>query len=92
MALALATLAGVAHAQVPAPPPGPPLLTRPSVPILPGMPSQLTSVPGRRCNATFNARADSDRAADSRPATIQLQLLHYRFGHAMGGHRDRVQL
>jgi hypothetical protein len=46
MALALATLAGVAHAQVPAPPPGPPLLTRPSVPILPGMPSQLTSVPG----------------------------------------------
>src|SRR5271154_6497204 len=46
MALVLAALAGVAHAQAPAPPPGPPPLTQPSVPILPGMPSQLTSVPG----------------------------------------------
>ena len=46
IALVLAVLAGVAHAQAPAPPPGPPPLTQPSVPILPGMPSQLTSVPG----------------------------------------------
>jgi len=46
MILALAALAGVANAQVPAPPPGPPPLTQPSVPILPGAPSQLTSVPG----------------------------------------------
>jgi len=46
MALALAALAGPARAQVPAPPPGPPPLTRPSVPILPGMPTQLISVPG----------------------------------------------
>jgi hypothetical protein len=45
-ALALATLAGLAHAQVPAPPPGPPSLTQPSVPNLPGAPSQLVSVPG----------------------------------------------
>jgi len=44
--LALAALAGVAHAQAPAPPPGPPPLTQPSVPILPGAPSQLVSVPG----------------------------------------------
>jgi hypothetical protein len=46
MALALAVLAGVARAQAPAPPPGPPRLTQPSVPILPGAPSQLVSVPG----------------------------------------------
>lgn len=46
IALVLAAIAGAARAQVPAPPPGPPPLTRPSVPILPGMPSQLTSVPG----------------------------------------------
>jgi hypothetical protein len=46
MMLALAALATVVNAQVPAPPPGPPPLTRPSVPILPGAPSQLISVPG----------------------------------------------
>jgi hypothetical protein len=46
MALALVAITGVGHAQVPAPPPGPPPLTQPSVPILPGAPSQLTSVPG----------------------------------------------
>jgi len=45
-ALALAAFAGLARAQAPAPPPGPPPLTQPSVPILPGAPSQLTSVPG----------------------------------------------
>ncbi len=46
MILTLAALAGVANAQAPAPPPGPPPLTQPSVPILPGAPSQLVSVPG----------------------------------------------
>ena len=45
-ALALVIITAAAQAQVPAPPPGPPPLTRPSVPILPGRPSQLTSVPG----------------------------------------------
>jgi hypothetical protein len=44
--LALAALATTPNAQVPVPPPGPPPLTRPSVPILSGAPSQLTSVPG----------------------------------------------
>ncbi len=43
---ACAALAAIARAQVPAPPPGPPPLTRPSVPVLPGAPSQLISVPG----------------------------------------------
>ncbi|HLK85424.1 MAG TPA: hypothetical protein VKT27_02880 [Candidatus Binataceae bacterium] len=43
---AFAALAAIARAQVPAPPPGPPPLTRPSVPVLPGAPSQLISVPG----------------------------------------------
>ena len=46
LALLLGALAGVARAQAPAPPPGPPPLTEPSVPILPGAPSQLISVPG----------------------------------------------
>jgi len=46
IAIALIALAGAAFAQAPAPPPGPPPLTQPSVPILPGAPSQLTSVPG----------------------------------------------
>jgi hypothetical protein len=46
MMLALGALATVANGQVPVPPPGPPPLTRPSVPILPGAPSQLISVPG----------------------------------------------
>jgi len=46
MMLALAALATVVNAQVPAPPPGPPPLTQLSVPILPGAPSQLISVPG----------------------------------------------
>ena len=43
---AFAALGAIARAQVPAPPPGPPPLTRPSVPVLPGAPSQLISVPG----------------------------------------------
>jgi len=46
IALMFAAVAAVARAQVPAPPPAPPPLTQPSVPILPGAPSQLTSVPG----------------------------------------------
>jgi hypothetical protein len=46
IALALVVFAGAARAQVPVPPPPPPPLTTPSVPILPGAPSQLTSVPG----------------------------------------------
>jgi len=44
--LALAAIASTARAQVPVPPPAPPPLTQPSVPILPGAPSQLTAVPG----------------------------------------------
>lgn len=46
IALVFAAVAAVARAQVSVPPPAPPPLTQPSVPILPGAPSQLTSVPG----------------------------------------------
>jgi hypothetical protein len=46
IALVFTALASVVRAQVPAPPPAPPPLTEPSVPILPGAPSQLISVPG----------------------------------------------
>jgi hypothetical protein len=43
--LVLTALGRAARAQLPPPPPGPPPLTQPSVPILPGAPSQLVAVP-----------------------------------------------
>ena len=92
MMLALAALASVARAQVPVPPPAPPPLTRPSVPILPGAPSQLTSVPGVVATPLLTPVPIPTALPTPAPATIQLQLLHHHFGHAMVGHCDRVQL
>ncbi len=45
LAFAITASSAVAHAQAPVPPPGPPPQTQPSVPVFPGQPRPLVSVP-----------------------------------------------